>query len=164
MTSSVIDRDVISRTKTEWVRHRDDVWRSVFLSSLLDSLCHVGNKMMYVLEWQTVSALTWVLFWCLFPPMLRNSGKYQNNPFVSAEPVCHSSTYIILYIFGSGNSLLPVGLWRCCLQNVSLFVQSWVVSMCDTFSDLCNCFGQKVLLPFTSWGRDKMAAISQTIS
>ena len=61
--------------------------------------CHVRNKIMYVLSWRTVSALTRVLFWNLFPSLLRNSGnKHQNNPLVSAETVRHSSTYIILYV------------------------------------------------------------------
>ena len=55
---------------------------------------------MYVLSLQTVFALTRVLFWYLFPSLLRNSGnKYQNNPLVSAETVHHSSIYIILYVF-----------------------------------------------------------------
>ena len=54
---------------------------------------------MYVLSWRTVSALTRVLFLCLFPSLLRNSGnKHKNNPLVSAETVRHSSTYIILYV------------------------------------------------------------------
>ena len=53
---------------------------------------------MHVLSWQTVSALTEVLFWYLFPSLLRNSGnKHQNNPLVNAETIRHSSTYIILY-------------------------------------------------------------------
>ena len=53
---------------------------------------------MYVLSWRPVSALTHVLFWCLFPSLLLNSGnKHQNNALVSAETVRHSSTYIILY-------------------------------------------------------------------
>ena len=51
---------------------------------------------MYVLQWRTVSTITQVLFWYLFPELLRNSGnKHQNNPLVSAETVRHSSTYII---------------------------------------------------------------------
>ena len=55
---------------------------------------------MYVLSWRTVSALTGVLFWYLFPSLIRNSGnKHQNNPLVSTEMIRHSSTYIILYIF-----------------------------------------------------------------
>ena len=54
---------------------------------------------MYVLSWRTVSALTRVLLWYLFPSLLRNSvNKHQNNPLVSAETVRHSSTYIILYV------------------------------------------------------------------
>ena len=71
-----------------------------FSYSFMDSLCHVRNKIMYVLSWRTVSALTRVLFWYLFPLLLCNSGnKHQNNPLVSAEMICHSSTYIILCIF-----------------------------------------------------------------
>ena len=64
---------------------RDGVWGSSFLSSFMGSLCRVRNELMYVLSWQTVYALTRVLFWCLFPSLLRNSGnKHQNNPLVSA--------------------------------------------------------------------------------
>ena len=71
----------------------------VVLSSFMDSFCCVRNKIMYVLLWRTVCALTRVLFWCLFPELLRNSGnKHQNNPLVSAETVRHSSTYVILYV------------------------------------------------------------------
>ena len=70
-----------------------------FLKSFMDLLCHVRNKIMYVLSWRTVSALTLVLFWCLFPLLLCNSGnKHQNYTLVSAETVRHSSTYIILYL------------------------------------------------------------------
>ena len=106
--SSIINCDVISRTKTERVRHGDDVQTSSFLSSFMDSLCHVRNKIMHVLSWRTVSALTWVLFWCLFPSLLGNSGnKHQNNPLVSTETVHHPSTYIILYIFAVAPS--PIG-------------------------------------------------------
>ena len=54
---------------------------------------------MYVLSWRTVSVLTRVLFSSFFPSLLRNSGnKHQNNLLVIAETVCHSSTYIILYV------------------------------------------------------------------
>ena len=60
----------------------------------MDSFSGVRNKMMYVLLLRTVSVLTRVLFWCLFPE-LRNI--HQNNSFMSAETVRHSSTYIILY-------------------------------------------------------------------
>ena len=64
----------------------------------MDSLCRVRNEIMYVLLWRTVYALTRVLFWCLLPSLLRNSGnKHQNNPLMSAQTVRHASTYIILY-------------------------------------------------------------------
>ena len=70
-----------------------------FLSSFMYSLCHVRNKLMYVLSWWTVSVLTRVIFLCLFPSLLRNSGnKHKNNPLGSTETVRHSSTYIIPYI------------------------------------------------------------------
>ena len=63
-------------------------------------LCKKWNKIMYVLSWQTVSALTQVLFWCLFPLLLCNLGNnHQNNPLVSAETVRHWSTHSILWCF-----------------------------------------------------------------
>ena len=72
----------------------------------MDSLCHVRNKIMYVLSWRTVSVPTRVLFWYLFPSLLRNSGnKHQNNPLLSAETIRHSSTYITIYISGVDNTL-----------------------------------------------------------
>ena len=84
--------DVI--TNRLW-RHQQNVKRAsetqgwcvkiLVLASYMDSLCRVRNKIMYVLLWRTVYALTRVLFWCLFPSLLRNSGnKHQNNPLVSA--------------------------------------------------------------------------------
>ena len=61
---------------------------------------------MYVLEWRTVSALTRVLFWCLFPELRSNEGnKHQNNTRVSAETVHHESTYIILFLTRHNESL-----------------------------------------------------------
>ena len=66
----------------------------VVLPSFMDSLCCVRNTIMHVLPWRTISALTQVLFWCLFPSLLHNSGnKHQNNPLVSIETVRHSSKY-----------------------------------------------------------------------
>ena len=61
---------------------------------------------MYELEWRTVSALTRVLFWCLFPELWSNEGnKYQNNTPVSAEMVRHKSTYIILFLTRHNESI-----------------------------------------------------------
>ena len=76
-------------------RHQQNVMRAnesrglcvktLVSASFMNSLCRVRNKIMYVLLWRTVYALTRVLFWCLFPLLLRNSGnKHQNNPLVSA--------------------------------------------------------------------------------
>ena len=41
----------------------------VVLSSFMEPLCRVRNKIMYVLSRWTVSALTRVLIWCLFPSL-----------------------------------------------------------------------------------------------
>ena len=61
---------------------------------------------MYALKWRTVSALTRGLFWCLFPSLLCNSGnKHQNNTRVSAETVCHGSTYIISFLTWHNESI-----------------------------------------------------------
>ena len=97
--SSEIDCDVISRTKTERVRHGDDVWRSSFVSSFMESLCHVSNKKcMYSRDELFLRSIE-CYFWCLFPSLLHNSGnKQKNKPLVSAETVRHSSTFIIHYI------------------------------------------------------------------
>ena len=76
-------------------RHQQNVKRArekrgwcvkiLVLVSFMDSLCRVRNKIMYVLLWRTVYALTRVLYRCLFPSLLRNSGnQHQNNPLVSA--------------------------------------------------------------------------------
>ena len=97
--------DVISNRL--WRHQQSENWVSetrercpkiVVLSLFMDSFCCVRNKIMYVLSRRTISAPTRVLFWCLFPSLLRNSGnKHQNNPLMIAETVRHSSTYIILY-------------------------------------------------------------------
>ena len=90
-------------------RHQQNVMRAseprgfcvkiLVSASFMNLLCRVRNKLMYVLLWRTVYALTRVLFWCLFPSLLRNLGnKHQNNPPVSAQTVRHASTYIILYL------------------------------------------------------------------
>ena len=96
---------------------------------------------MYVLSWRTVSALTRVLFWYLFPSLLRNSeNKHQNNPLVSAETVRHLSIYIILYI-----------MWQCALKMEShktavTRVTSSVTS-CDKVS-ITTTLGFQWLHPF----------------
>ena len=54
---------------------------------------------MHVLKWWTVSVLTRVLFWCLFPKLWSNEGnKHQNNTLVNTKTVGHENTYIILFL------------------------------------------------------------------
>ena len=75
--------------------------RSMFLSSFMDSLCHVRNKFMYVLLQQTVSALICMLFWCLFPELplheLRNRLPleyiYYSLYIISCFQWCHRVHY-----------------------------------------------------------------------
>ena len=107
-------------------RHQQNVKRAsetrglcveiLVLASFMDSLCRVRTKTMYVLLWRTVYALTRVLFWCLFPSLLRNSGnEHQDNPLVSALTVRHASAYIILYIFthiSSNDEINSMLLWK----------------------------------------------------
>ena len=67
-----IDWDVITRTQTDQVRHDIVVWKASFWSSFMES-SYVSSKLMYILSWQTVYALTRRLFWCLFSSLVRNS-------------------------------------------------------------------------------------------
>ena len=66
----------------------------------------ITYRIMYVLAWQTVYALTRGLFWCLFPELRSNEGnKYQNNTRVSTWTVRHKSTYIILSLTWHNESI-----------------------------------------------------------
>ena len=60
---------------------------------------HQLNEQMiiYVLEWQSVYALMWVLFWCLFPELRGSYGNMHQNTKVRAYVVRHDITYIILF-------------------------------------------------------------------
>ena len=80
VTSSGIICDIISRLKTEWARHGDNVCRSSFISSFMYLLCHVRNRIMDVLLWQILSALTLVIFWCLFILLLFYKAHMFINP------------------------------------------------------------------------------------
>ena len=67
------------------VKGASETWglcvKILVLASFMDSLCRVRNKIMYVLLWRTVYGLTQVLFWCLFPSLLCNSGnKHEIKP------------------------------------------------------------------------------------
>ena len=107
--SSEIDCDIIIGIKTEQVRHRGNDRR--FYHHLWIHYV-VRNKIMHVLSWRTVSAPTRVLFLCLFPSLLHNSGnKHKNNPLVSTETVRHLSTYIILYQMAK--AIMSLMLYEC---------------------------------------------------
>ena len=86
-----------------WRRHQQNVKRASQTRGWCDFSVIYGlvvsckNKIMYVRLWRTIYALTRVLFWCLFPSLLRN--KHQNNPLVTAWTGRHASTYIILYLY-----------------------------------------------------------------
>ena len=64
------------------------------------------HRIIHVLKWWTISALTRGLFWCLFPKFRSYQGnKHQNNTWVSAETVCHVSIYIILLLTQHNESI-----------------------------------------------------------
>ena len=100
------------------------------LLSFMDSLCHVLLR-------RTVSMLTRVLIWCLFPSLLQNSGnKHQNNHLVSAGTVCHWSAYIILFVFWlwvqnpSHKSCMWYNLintWATCIVMAQIRLSLWYV-------------------------------------
>ena len=97
MTSSAIDCDVISRTRTERMRHGDDMWRSSFLSAFMDSLCRIRKKMMFVLEWQTVFCAHERIILVFILRVAQKLGNiYQNN-----LPWAHKQFATRVYIFVS---------------------------------------------------------------
>ena len=77
-------------------------WTKSLVSMVKFNLTKLGvlytERIMNVLEWRTVSALTRGLFWCLFPELRSYNYKHQNNTRVSAETVRHESTYIMLFL------------------------------------------------------------------
>ena len=102
-------------------------------------------RIMHVLKWQTVSALTGGLFWCLFTKLRSNEGnEHLNNTQLSAETVHHESTYITIFlsrhnesindnkndnIYTSSTCLTPLVfcLWR---HNRLLMTSQWA-DICD---------------------------------
>ena len=119
---------------------------------------------MYILSWRTVSALTWVLFWYLFPSLLHNSGnKHQNNPLVSAETIRHSSTYIILYIFWTQQSNIRVVL---CVHPANkrqhYKVMSSLTGWVHAQNDPCNINSLSTLwelYPYFGWCFENMSVL-----
>ena len=61
------------------------------------------ERIMYLLEWRTASALIRGLFWCLFPELRSNEGNiHQNN---TRETLHHDSAYIILFLTRHNESI-----------------------------------------------------------
>ena len=108
----------VNRASKTWSR----CVRIVFLSSHICFWCHVKNKIMYVLSWRTVYALTRVSFLSRFISLIASQcrgNKHQNNTLVRAKTVRHSSTYIILYIYPMPWLIIW---WRCKKQWIN---QGW---------------------------------------
>ena len=107
---------------------RERCVKIIVLSSFMESFCCVRNKIMYVLSWWTISLLTRVLFWCLFPSLLRNSeNKLQNKPFVNAETVRHSNIHYSIYTLQAFTHKTDLNkstqyLWDIC---VLIIMESW---------------------------------------
>ena len=77
-------------------RHGDDVPKSSFSSSFMDTLCCVRNKITYVLSWRTVSVCTRVLFWYLFPELEINTKKPSREHWSSSShEYIHYSLFIL---------------------------------------------------------------------
>ena len=76
-----------------WRHQKNENWASETRRWFVKiSLFCVRNKIMYVVSLRTICTPTRVLFWCLFPSLLRNSGnKYQYKPLAGAYTVRHST-------------------------------------------------------------------------
>ena len=64
------------------------MWKSCFWPSFMGFSCRIRNRIIFILLWRTVHALSRGLFWCLYPSLL------------------HSSPYITLYILAFLNPQL----------------------------------------------------------
>ena len=74
---------------------------------------------MYVLQWRTVSALTRMLFWCLFPGLQSNSGnKHQNNTRVHKQFATRVHT-LSYFLHDIRNYKWRINLWSPHIDPVS---------------------------------------------
>ena len=81
-------------------------FRLIKLNVKNNTLPRQKYRIMYVLAWRTVYALTRGLFWCLFSELRSNEGNIpQNNTRVSAYTVRHKSKYIILFLTRDNESI-----------------------------------------------------------
>ena len=94
----------------------------------MDSVCRVRNKIMYVLSWRTVSALTRVLFWYLFPEFRSNPGnKHQKQPSRERRN-CSSLEYI--HYFPYPTLLIHAGIYPCMYRGPQLW-SAIAIPWCD---------------------------------
>ena len=99
MSSSAIDCDVTSRTKTEWVTPGWCVKIVAYIVIFAFIMPFVRNKKCMYSRGELFLCSLEFYFGVYPPSLLRNSGnKHQNNPLLSVETVRHLSTYIILYV------------------------------------------------------------------
>ena len=56
------------------------------------------NNLIYVLSWRPIYALTRVLFWCLFPSLLRNSRKNAKITLVWANNLFTTGVHALFFI------------------------------------------------------------------
>ena len=93
------DRVTGKRVESQIPVHIDNFFQNTCANCPYLTLMAEIYRMMYVLEWRTVYALTKWLFWCLFPELRSNEGnKHQNNTRVSTQTVHYKSTYHILFL------------------------------------------------------------------
>ena len=77
-----------------------------FFCSHTEDITKYKYRILYVLEWRTVYALTKGLYWCLFPELRNNEVNIkQNNTQMSAWTVRHESTYIIKFLTRHNESM-----------------------------------------------------------
>ena len=104
-----------------WRHQQNENWASetrgrcvkiVIFISFINSLCHVRNKIMYVLLWQTVSALSPVLFWCLFPSLFRNSGNKHQITLSWVHKQSSMRVHTLFFIYGYIPLAIPTSDWQ----------------------------------------------------
>ena len=111
---------------TSSAEHKPSEWdmdRSVRIVVFIGSLCRVINEIMYELWWRTVYAPTRVLFWCLFPSLLR---KHHINP---AEHIKQFATRVHIPYFVHGLSWIWP--WMKSISNeldITFHVLAWQLS------------------------------------
>ena len=125
VTSSASDCDVISRTKTERVRHGDDV--IVDFIVMYGFVMSCKKKMMHVLPWRIVSVPTRVLFLCLFPSLLRTSGNKHKNNLSCALKQFVPPAHALCSTFPAVLQFIPTNIHV--VYDLSYFISVWCLTI-----------------------------------